>query len=176
MSPFFFPKLFHTHARNAADLGVQRGLLRWTLALHSQDYAVTFTPDKLKSPEKETATPKSTTASKSKGKGKGKKGKKGTAVAEDTLPLFGGNAIPEGENADISTAPPASALVPEQDGADETASAVPEIPSMPPPFTPSINKTLSAITLKPGSEPPALPAGLTVATLKSRLDPKKKIK
>lgn len=124
------------------------------------------------SDSKSAATPKST----GKGKGKGR-GKKAQAKAEeDALPTFG-DAKPEGPAEDLSSVPPG----PESDsplkagktkGSDE-AGATAELASMPEPFTPSINKTLSK--LKKGPKP-ALPSGLTVATLKSRLDPKKKIK
>ena len=47
------------------------------------------------------------------------------------------------------------------------------LPSMPPPLTPSVTQVLSRA---PDVPPPPLPAGLTVASLRSRLDGKKKIK
>jgi DNA-3-methyladenine glycosylase II len=47
------------------------------------------------------------------------------------------------------------------------------LPSMPPPLTPSITQVLSR---SPDILPPPLPAGLTVASLKSRFDGKKKTK
>ena len=47
------------------------------------------------------------------------------------------------------------------------------LPSMPPPLTPSVTQVLSRA---PDVTPPPLPAGLTVASLRSRLDGKKKIK
>jgi DNA-3-methyladenine glycosylase II len=50
----------------------------------------------------------------------------------------------------------------------------PGLPSMPPPLTPSVTRILSHVPDAP--PPPPLPAGLTVASLRSRLDGKKKIK
>lgn len=57
-----------------------------------------------------------------------------------------------------------------------TALATPNalgLPSRPPPLTPSVTQVLSRA---PDVAPPPLPAGLTVASLRSRLDGKKKIK
>jgi len=48
------------------------------------------------------------------------------------------------------------------------------LPSMPPPLTPSVTQVLSRAPDAP--TPPPLPMGLTVASLRSRLDGKKKIK
>lgn len=167
-----------------ADLGIQRGLLRWVLSLHAPDYGITISPEKLKAPEDKKdgkATPKS---AKAKGKGKGKGKKAAAPDDEDALPVFhdGEDVVPEGLNAnmDVSSVPPgpAPAAWPSSEGSDAKGkmAQVPDIPFLPAPFTPSINKTLSAISGKPGKSVPALPAGLTVATLRSRLDPKKKVK
>jgi DNA-3-methyladenine glycosylase II len=48
------------------------------------------------------------------------------------------------------------------------------LPSMPPPLTPSVTQALTRAPDAP--PPPPLPAGLTVSSLRSRLDGKKKIK
>ena len=48
------------------------------------------------------------------------------------------------------------------------------LPSMPPPLTPSVTRILAPAPDAP--PPPPLPAGLTIASLRSRLDTKKKIK
>jgi DNA-3-methyladenine glycosylase II len=48
------------------------------------------------------------------------------------------------------------------------------LPSMPPPLTPSVTQALARAPDAP--PPPPLPTGLTVASLRSRLDGKKKIK
>ena len=48
------------------------------------------------------------------------------------------------------------------------------LPSMPPPLTPSVTRVLAPAPDAP--PPPPLPTGLTIASLKSRLDGKKKIK
>ncbi|KAJ7647339.1 DNA glycosylase [Roridomyces roridus] len=82
-----------------------------------------------------------------------KKGKKSKAKEdEDTLPVFG-------QAEESPQTPPAA----------EDASAV--VP-LPPTFTPSIKRTLE----KTPPALPALPQGLSVSELKSRLDGKKKVK
>jgi len=150
-----------------ADLGVQRGVLRWFLSLHLPSYKVTLFPDEVKSPEDEKAgtalTPKT------KAKGRGRKAK--ANVEEDSLPIFG-EASPEGVAEDVSSVPPGPAsasLIQDGNGGAENYAPV-DIAAMPT-FTPSINKTLNQQVSKP---PPPLPAGLTVTNLKSRLDPKKR--
>ncbi|KAJ6499304.1 DNA glycosylase [Mycena sanguinolenta] len=77
---------------------------------------------------------------------------------DDALPVFAEPSSTATEEAP-RTPPPA-----------EDASAIP----LPPTFTPSIKRTLAKPALDDGI--PALPEGLTVAELKSRLDGKKKIK
>lgn len=49
---------------------------------------------------------------------------------------------------------------------------------LPTPFTPSVNKILNSRTDSLGEpvEPPSLPIGMTVTSLRARLDPKKKTK
>jgi DNA-3-methyladenine glycosylase II len=158
-----------------ADLGVQRGVLRWFLSLHSSTYNATVSPKKVKSPEEKKAEAEATP--KSKGKGKGKKGK--PKVDEDALPLFGEGlgAQPADTVDDISTVPPGPVSASPLKGSgntEEETGGQGELASMPIPFTPSINKTLNSV--KKGSTPSPLPDGLTVSILKSRLDPKKKVK
>ncbi|KAF7376144.1 DNA glycosylase [Mycena sanguinolenta] len=75
---------------------------------------------------------------------------------DDALPVFGEPSSTAAEETP-RTPPPA-----------EDASAIP----LPPTFTPSIKRTLAKPALDDGI--PALPEGLTVAELKSRLDGKKK--
>jgi DNA-3-methyladenine glycosylase II len=159
---------------STADLGVQRGVLRWFLSLHSPTYSINISPDKVKSAEEKKAEAKATPEGK--GKGKGKKGK--TKANEDALPVFGeaSGTPPEITADDVSSVPPGpvsvSPLKDSRNAAEEVGSQA-ELASMPTPFTPSINRTLNGIK---GSNPPPLPDGLTVNILKSRLDPKKKIK
>lgn len=126
-------------------------MLRWFLAQHLPTYSFTV------SPEKKTASEK-----KKKGKGTPKDNHKlKSKDDEDTLPVFGPSVDEEPVFEAPSTPPPAN----KTDGG---------VAAPPPTFTPSIKKTLA----KPGkgSAPVPLPAGLTTADLKSRLDGKKKIK
>jgi DNA-3-methyladenine glycosylase II len=158
-----------------ADLGVQRGILRWFLSLHSPTYSINISPDKVKSAEEKKAGAKATP--KGKGKGKGKKGN--TKANEDALPVFGeASGTPAEITAyDASSVPPGPVSVsPLKDSrnAGEEVGIQAELASLPTPFTPSINRTLNAA--KGSNGLPPLPDGLTVAILRSRLDPKKKIK
>ncbi|KAG6862247.1 hypothetical protein C0995_002178 [Termitomyces sp. Mi166 len=139
------------------DLGVQRGLAVWFLSLHSPNHNWGWTPHSKK---------KSATASAEEEKLK----KAVASVADaDSLPVIGASASSskavEGERlptTDISSVPPA----PNEDTADD-------LPSLPPAFTPSIKNTLR----KPGiDEGSALPKGITVELLKSRLSGKNKVK
>lgn len=150
-----------------ADMGVQRGVLRWFLSLYSPSYKVTFMPCETESPGEKTAA--STPETKKQGRGK-----KAEATAEqDSLPVFGqaSTSQPEGISEDVSSVPPAPASeTPINDIEDSTPA---EIASTPASITPSTNETPNQ---KGSKLPPPLPAGMTVATLKSRLDPKKRSK
>ncbi|KAH8083774.1 DNA glycosylase [Cristinia sonorae] len=143
------------------DLGVQRGVVRWFLALHSPDYNVTISPDKLPSNPENSQTPAQTpTASTS---------------SQAQTPLQDPDALPSlgGYNED-SSIPPVPAET-EDISKEETT----EPSALPVPFTPSINKTLNMKITKSGQpvEPPApLPVGMTIPMLRGRLDPKKKVK
>jgi DNA-3-methyladenine glycosylase II len=144
----------------AADLGVQRGVLRWFLSLHSSSYKITISPEKASTE----------TTPKTKAKGRGKKAK---AEEEGTLPVFESELTgqPEGITEDLSSVPPGPASRSVEDGQDDGEDGTPaEIASMPVLFTPSINKTLH----KGSKLPTPLPDGMTVATLRSKLDPKKR--
>lgn len=153
------------------DLGVQRGLLRWFLTMHSPAHAVSISPEKLPQAPDEPPTPKST-------------------VDDETLPVLGQSSseinIPE----DPSSLPPAPAAtsapktpVPKAPSRRTTKTASDSLDSsdedeieestLPTPFTPSINKTLN---MTQGVSVLPLPKSLSVATLKARLDTKKKIK
>lgn len=139
------------------DLGVQRGIVRWSLALHSPSFNVVVSPDKLPAtPEEQekTSAPPKDTASQSQD--------------PDVVPSLGGYTDVE------SSVAPAPAVV-------EVSAAETEAPpdALPVPFTPSIDKTLNMKVTKNGApvRPPApLPVGMTIAMLKGRLDPKKKVK
>lgn len=146
------------------DLGVQRGVVRWFLSLHSSTHNYSISPQK---------APGQPSPAKKKGKAKG------TIVAEDkdALPAFEAQTISNSQpindlsgepSTDVSSVPPTTML----DG-DALGDG---IPSMPLPFTPSINKTLNKPGVDSDSDPVPLPDNITVAVLKSRLDGKKKIK
>lgn len=122
------------------DLGVQKGLVRWFLALHSPAHPYSLIPEKLiadTEPEKEKED------------------------GEDALPVAGQPSV-----AGISSVLPTETTV--------TGTPLSVVPTKPPAFTPSIEKTL--VMEKAKEHRPPLPAGLTVGELKSRLDGKKKIK
>lgn len=153
------------------DLGVQRGVIRWFLSLHSPSaYPITISPEKLpKNPEEDEAA----------------NGNKNADKDESTLPVVGessGTQSARASTPDASSILPAPATGPttpakhkgksknSRDTQDDGA-------VLPTPFTPSINKTLNIaardVLLQP---PPPLPEGLTPAILRSRLNGKNKIK
>ncbi|RPD59779.1 DNA glycosylase [Lentinus tigrinus ALCF2SS1-6] len=145
------------------DLGVQRGVLRWFIALHAPTYPVSLRKDKLidqdadDSPvsgsQQVLAAARATTPDAS-----------SVPPAPDTLLPSTPKKKGKGQAADGATA-----------GRAETSMGLPE------PFTPSINRTLNMLG-KPddmgGAEVkvPPLPEGLTVAQMKTRLNGKNKIK
>jgi len=149
------------------DLGVQRGLLRWFLSLHSPSHPFSISPEKVGGQSAE------------KKKKKGAAGAKTKGSDNDALPVFEQAAEPESQGCsdlanatspDITSIPPGNVLsTPLLNGGGS------ELPSMPAPFTPSIKKTLNNRKAT-GQIPVPLPECLTVAILKSRLEGKKKIK
>lgn len=139
------------------DLGVQRGVARWVLALHSEKDPVSISPQKLSEQDKDAQAKSSAkiTATKTKAPAKDK----------DALP-------------DVSAmlASPESSILPVDgtDGVPATAEDEDESTGpLPPAFTPSVNKVLARLDEGP---PPPLPAGLSVTELRARLTGKKKIK
>ncbi|KAH7923735.1 DNA glycosylase [Leucogyrophana mollusca] len=143
------------------DLGIQRGMLRWFLSLHSPSHSFTLSPEKLSGNDAEFGEKKTQVSSQG---------------DEDVLPVFG--KTPQGEASqdeataagpsDVSSVPPA----PVSATPFKSDSTQASIPSLPPLFTPSINKTLNDNT----SSAVPLPEGLTVAVLKNRLNSKNKVK
>ncbi|KAF9478600.1 DNA glycosylase [Pholiota conissans] len=97
------------------DLGVQRGIVRWFLSLHSPAHSYNISPEKVGG----------TTATKKKAKGK--------SIAKDILPAL---ADMDADDATVreSSVPPGDASVETED-----------LPSLPPTFTPSIKKTLDKV-------------------------------
>ncbi|KAI0630166.1 DNA glycosylase [Trametes polyzona] len=149
------------------DLGVQRGLLRWFISLHSPSHPVSLRRDKLSDQDQIQPVAGNPPAA-------GIEGEDGTM------------ALPRAATPDTSSVPPApdTFIVPTstQKGKGKAAanSAPPKVvPAMPlpEPFTPSIDKVLNMHTTstEDGGEykPPPLPEGLTVALMKSRLSGKK---
>lgn len=163
------------------DLGVQRGVLRWFLSLHSSKYNFSLSPQKLPPPEGKEDTSQATE----------KTPKSKEQQDSDVLPVLGQSSKPTEEekepgNPDVSSVLPAPTL-PETpaptNGKGKNKSAVSkdgdsdtedEAGVLPTPFTPSINKTLKMVPASKTIAP--LPPGLTVAELKSRLEKKKKVK
>ncbi|EIW83020.1 DNA glycosylase [Coniophora puteana RWD-64-598 SS2] len=130
------------------DLGVQRGLLRWVLALHSPAHSFSVSPDKTSLDKRDSQSEAS--------------------VDEDDEPL---NVNAKGQTGLTGTPAAPSSFLPAPTSATPLAS-MSSMPIMPTPFTPSINKTLHDVR-KAGAAIPPLPEGLTVASLKGRLTGKK---
>lgn len=131
----------------SGDLGVQRGLVRWFLSLHSPTHLFALSPEKVSGQGKSVEAPLNLSASES----------------DDALPGVVDAAYKSKAVEDVAT----GARTPLSDDEDI------DLPAVPPPFTPSIHKTLNRYA---AMEPLPLPEGITVAMLKSRLEGKKKIK
>ncbi|TFK54336.1 DNA glycosylase [Heliocybe sulcata] len=140
------------------DLGVQRGLARWFLSLHSPSHKIDIIPEKLP------------------------KGTGDDAEADGRSGTLDPTKAPSGPADDASSLPPAPTLpqTPKKKGTRskkvEHEEEEDDLGPLPPPFTPSINRTLNAPVSEDVRQLEPLPEGLTVAILKSRLDGKKKIK
>ena len=118
------------------DLGVQKGLCRWHLSLHSDEHPIIISSQKKKTPAK----PKSA-----------KKAKKAAANQVDSQ----AEHDDDGDNTRAR-------------GSRDLAGTSTNIP---PPLAPSVTKILKTKPLS--QQPSALPDGLSVAILKSRLSGKK---
>ncbi|KAJ3529786.1 hypothetical protein NM688_g7806 [Phlebia brevispora] len=156
------------------DLGVQRGVLRWFLSLHSPSFGIQLSPKKVPKPPTEEDDEEPEEAPKTAKKKKATSKKSATSGANDaeasqTVPEDA-SVIPPAPNVPMTPGPNRNSEVDKEDtDTDE------ETNPMPTPFTPSINKILnkkSGLT----SDPPRLPEGMTVNTLKSRLNTKNKVK
>ena len=139
---------------------MQRGVVRWFLALHSPDFNIIISPDKLpRDPEAEDSSSQTSTQS--------QENMASQSADPESLPSLGGYT-------DLSVP---SAAIPSDE--DIAAAADTEIDGLPVPFTPSINKTLNMKVTKSGQPVlplMPLPVGMTIPMLRGRLDPKKKIK
>lgn len=116
---------------------MQRGLLRWVLALHSPSHSFSISPEKVGGSREPDAND----------------------VRNDELP-----SVVHGDNPERMSVLPTTSV------------ATDDLIEIPPAVTPSIKKTLRKPGVGPGKAPAPLPPGLDVATLKSRLEGKKKIK
>lgn len=156
---------------------MQRGLLRWVLSLHQPEFRIEVSPKKLSAP----------TADKRKAKGskstpaKSKKLAKGAATSadidSDQEGELGADELPtlNGRLRRVPTPPPEDASSSLPAAATGTATPGPlGLPSRPLPLTPSVTQVLSRAPDAP--PPPPLPAGLTIASLISRLNVKNKVK
>lgn len=134
------------------DLGIQRGMLRWFLSRHSSKHTFTLSPHKLsgRKPNDDKPKPASTSAM----------GPPPATPAPKTTPSSQLTGDVELDNEVLPTSPESQLQAPTL---IESTSAFPE------PFTPSIEKTLEADAMNTE----ALPEGLSVANLKSRLEGKK---
>jgi DNA-3-methyladenine glycosylase II len=155
---------------------VQRGLLRWVLSLHEPEFRIEVSPQKL--PDSTAGSRKSkgsdkTTLAKSK-----KLAKSAPKSAEidsdqedkpvaDELPTLNGRLrrVPTPPPEDVKPSLLASTTTPARLG-------IPLMP--PPPLTPSVTQVLSRAPDAP--PPPPLPPGLTIGSLRNRLNGKNKVK
>ena len=156
------------------DLGVQRGVLRWFLSLHSPKYDYSISPRKL--PKEPTDSEQET-----------------LEIIDETSgnPSLGGDISdnllvpPRASTPDVAPIPPTQLLATPKtptknrkrkndDWEDSADKLETDAPLPPPAFTPSIKRTLGR-TLPPKYAPPPLPEGLTVSELKNRVDGKKKV-
>ncbi|KAI0363335.1 DNA glycosylase [Pilatotrama ljubarskyi] len=148
------------------DLGVQRGLLRWFISLHSPSHPVSLRKDKLSDQSQDEPIAGN------------------LPPAMDAKDQGGPNTMARAGTPDASSIPPApdSLLVPtptlkrNEKAEDDAVPAAAPAMALPEPFTPSINKTLNKKTsARDGGEykPPPLPENVTVALMKSRLSGKK---
>ncbi|KIK67439.1 hypothetical protein GYMLUDRAFT_37561 [Collybiopsis luxurians FD-317 M1] len=136
------------------DLGVQRGMLRWYLGLHSPTYSCSVSPDKA---------------------GRDSKDENGSDAETGTLPILSDRpATPEKDSPtpplDLSSIPPAPPATPNKNEAGSNVATIP------PPMTPSVAQTIIKVENSTGYVPLPLPEGLSASSLQSRLDGKKKIK
>lgn len=148
----------------AGDLGVQRGVVRWFLSLHSPKHAFSISPKKL---------PKTTTQA----DGDAAAGSQETRMEVDDIGASQSASQQRAVTPDLSSVPPAPLpSTPVRKGLGSGGTEIDmDLPGPPPMFTPSINRTLNK-SLPTQYHAPALPEGLTVAELKARLDGKKKVK
>lgn len=145
------------HHPSLADLGVQRGVCHWFLALHDRKFNISISPDKLPlCPDDEEGLQAQAS---------------GKAAAVPAVPITTNNSTPPTSTPvpeDASSIPPAAPVssTPKPTGTDTLA----------PPVTPSVNKTLSNSIATPNGKVEPLPEGLKPEQLKARLKGQQKYK
>lgn len=175
--------LYVTHNFGSGDLGVQRGIARWFLSLHSPQHPIMISPKKLPDNQKE--------GNKDEESQQSIEIKRNGQASQSDVRMNDPSTQESTQNSQRATTPDLSSLppiplpdepvTPVRDGrsvgrtADEDVNGRMDIAAPPPAFTPSINRTLNK-QLPPQYNVVPLPAGLTVPELKTRLTGKKKIK
>lgn len=129
-------------------MGVQKGLVRWFLSLHSPLHSYSISPKKVGG----SATPK-----------KVKKAKTDPQEAGE-LP-----SKDKDDDADLNDAGTSSV-------SSGTSGSATEFNPTIPVFTPSIKNTMNKSVVTPELKPIPLPSGIDVSHLKGRLDGKNKVK
>lgn len=155
---------------DSGDLGVQKGMLRWFVSLHSPStHPVSLRKDKL-SKEDET---QATVAGNSMGLPMGAEGEGAAAMPRAATPDASSILPAPDASVEPTTAPNGKG----KKQADDVPPAGGSENPLPAPFTPSIAQTLNmkTTTTEDGGKytPPPLPEGLTVAVMKNRLSGKK---
>lgn len=159
----------------SGDLGVQRGVLRWFVSLHSPSYPVSIRQDKMADPEGDTQVGAGGGSGGSGGDdgGGGSSSSEPGARARATTPAAAAPSIPPAPATPNNKKGKGTAGV-GGGGAADAGMALPDA------FTPSINKTLNMLGAPDAAEARAgvqpLPEGLTVAQMKTRLGGKGKVK
>ncbi|EJF65257.1 hypothetical protein DICSQDRAFT_159443 [Dichomitus squalens LYAD-421 SS1] len=150
------------------DLGVQRGMLRWFISLHSPSHAVFIRQDKLNDQDT-TDTQLTADSGTSQEISQSQNEVRATTAHASALPAAPDALSPSVQNKKGKGKAAKEAAVEADTGM-----------VLPPAFTPSINKTLNMLgnpdEVGIGFEVPPLPEGLTVAQMKTRLTGKNKIK
>ncbi|KAF8503093.1 DNA glycosylase [Gautieria morchelliformis] len=166
------------------DLGIQRGVVRWFLSLHSPKDAVTVSPKKVPAPPSDDPTVQA-----------GIRDEATSSSIQLQAELNGRlpSITPAFDEPGVSSVSPMP-VTPVKGRATFSLEGPPESPdkagldtgsmaTLPEPFTPSINRTLYSESFTGAGDvdgdaplkkdPPSLPEGLTVMSLKARLNGKK---
>lgn len=149
-----FIKLYSYASVLAGDLGVQKGMLRWFISLYSPSAPISLRKDKLVDQDAEDVIEGGSAGGQN-------------AVARATTPDV--SSLPADPDALLPSTPKKKGKGKANAGDSESESGM----ALPPPFTPSINRTLNMRKAdsegETTGEVPPLPDGLTVAQMKTRL-------